>query len=158
MEVLARYVVPFSSKMLIFLKGWLRSNLDPSIIISKEADLNRTSVKVVVYKGSVYDDYVKSNLQAATIIRTTGNFDSYNYVLNSTVHIMLADAVDLYNWLKDNSANCQNCSTKAFSDPFYFGSFTSNNIVSLSVVLSVRWEMTVVALSIVMYFIQSVHV
>ena len=112
-------------------QGWLRSALNASsIVINQASDLNRTDVTIVLFKGSVHDDYAKANFPAAKIIRTAGNYESYPYILNNMAHVMIADAVDLYNWLKNHTNDCASCSTKAFGDPSAFGSFTTNNIYS----------------------------
>jgi len=108
-------------------RGWLRGELEPQrFIITKEGDLNQTGLIIVVYKQSIQDVYATQNLQAATIIRAPGNDECFAILSSKQAHVMIGEATDLYAWLNLNTTTCHNCTIRAFSTPYTFGSFVAN--------------------------------
>ncbi|KAL9649545.1 hypothetical protein ABK040_003223 [Willaertia magna] len=113
--------------------GWLYNpDLNPSLNVKSFYDLNQTGIKIGVFGGSYYENFI-TTLSAAQFVKVnTGYPEVYTKLANREIHAMLADATDLFTWVKENKANCTKCITKGFGDPFEMASFTTRNIMVIS--------------------------
>lgn len=111
--------------------GYLRTGLDlGTVIINSDKDINNTNVSVGTFTGTIYDTYVTNNFQAAKITRkNAGWVDVFQMVVENKIHIMVAEATDLRNWLSKNQYRCANCTTKIMGIPFSYSSFVTKNII-----------------------------
>ncbi|KAF0980146.1 hypothetical protein FDP41_013360 [Naegleria fowleri] len=116
--------------------GYLRSALDQNnVTISKPEDINNPNITIVTYGGSFYATYAKNNFPLAKLIGLpSGYSECFTYILEKKAHIMLGDAIDLKTWVKQNANQCPGCDSKAFGDPFNYGSFITNNILQSSAI------------------------
>ena len=89
-------------------------------------DLNQTGITVGALDSTTYSRYITGTLSAATFKAFKNYADQYPAIVNGDVDAIVGDAVQYLVWLKDNNSTCA-CEAKSFGDPYYFGTFTTNN-------------------------------
>ncbi|KAL9654419.1 hypothetical protein ABK040_010445 [Willaertia magna] len=111
--------------------GFLRSNLDPEIIVNNVQDLNKTGIIIGTAGGSFYESFLLKQVSAAkAIIVNTGSQGALQLVKEKKVHAVLGDINDLLTWSKNTSNGCTTgCFVKGFGDPVLMASYTTKNIL-----------------------------
>ncbi|KAG2386092.1 hypothetical protein C9374_002538 [Naegleria lovaniensis] len=114
--------------------GFLRSELDfDTLSLQQDSQLNDSRVIIGTFGGTIYDTLVTKSYQAAKVIRVnSGWVDVFQMIKDKQIHVMIAEATDLRNWLNSNSGSCARCYTKLFGTPFSYSSFVSVNIENTS--------------------------
>ncbi|EFC36191.1 predicted protein [Naegleria gruberi] len=102
----------------------------------------------VVSDGSVFQSYAQQQLPKATIKSIPGYDDAWNMILNKTAHAFVADALDLYVWVRYHKSSCATCKVILFGDELRFGTFITNQFQSSSVstwrVENVFWSLLLI--------------
>ncbi|KAL9652493.1 hypothetical protein ABK040_000065 [Willaertia magna] len=118
-----RFECPFSSSS----PGFLRTSLDPQLIVNNIHDLNNTKMKVAVYSDFFYNLAVKYVPASQIIVVGSGYAEIYRMVLKKEIHALIADASDLFRWVEANRGQCgSTCSSRGFDVPFMYSTFVTN--------------------------------
>ncbi|KAL9654415.1 hypothetical protein ABK040_010442 [Willaertia magna] len=114
--------------------GFLRSNLDPEIIVNNVQDLNKTGIIIGTAGGSFYESFLLKQVSAAkAVIVNTGSQGALQLVKEKKIHAVLGDINDLLTWSRNKTNGCTTgCFVKGFGDPVTMASFTTKNILKIS--------------------------
>ncbi|KAL9654422.1 hypothetical protein ABK040_010447 [Willaertia magna] len=111
--------------------GFLRSTLDPHIVVNNVKDLNRTGVIVGISGGSFYESFIPQ-ISSATILTSGGTQDLLQLVSQGKVHAVLGDINDLIAFKRKPTNNCTKCNVRGFGTTVEMASFTTKNIIASS--------------------------
>ncbi|KAL9654403.1 hypothetical protein ABK040_010430 [Willaertia magna] len=111
--------------------GFLRSNLDPQIVVNNFKDLNKTGLIVAISAGSIYLSFVPE-ISAATIVTAPGTQGVLQLAAQGKAHAVLGDINDLMTFKRNSINNCTKCNVRGFGTTVEMASFTTMNIIQSS--------------------------
>jgi len=110
--------------------GFLRSNLEPSVLLNDIQSLNNPAVKVGIVNGSVYANSTYTGVTNATFLYYVDSYSAFSAAANQLVHVVLWSQPFAASWLASN--NCTNCTyvLNAQAVPQPLALFTSTPVIS----------------------------